>query len=77
MVDYLKDYAAEPVHRRGSLRRGGGSTGYARPFTKESLLYREIFEKYYPGQAGDGGGLLDAQQETGRAATWMTPAPGF
>ena len=21
------------------------------PFTKESLLYREIFEKYYPGQA--------------------------
>ena len=21
-----------------------------RPFTKESLLYREIFEKYYPGQ---------------------------
>ena len=25
---------------------------HARPFTKESLLYREIFEKYYPGQAG-------------------------
>ena len=24
---------------------------YATPFTKESLLYREIFEKYYPGQA--------------------------
>ena len=24
---------------------------YGRPFTKESLLYREIFEKYYPGQA--------------------------
>ena len=24
---------------------------YAMPFTKESLLYREIFEKYYPGQA--------------------------
>ena len=24
---------------------------FARPFTKESLLYREIFEKYYPGQA--------------------------
>ena len=23
---------------------------HARPFTKESLLYREIFEKYYPGQ---------------------------
>ncbi len=24
---------------------------HARPFTKESLMYREIFEKYYPGQA--------------------------
>lgn len=24
---------------------------HAMPFTKESLLYREIFEKYYPGQA--------------------------
>ena len=23
---------------------------HAMPFTKESLLYREIFEKYYPGQ---------------------------
>ena len=21
------------------------------PFTKESLLYRELFEKFYPGQA--------------------------
>ncbi len=25
---------------------------HAQPFTKESLLYREIFEKYYPGQSG-------------------------
>ena len=24
---------------------------FAMPFTKESLLYRQIFEKYYPGQA--------------------------
>ena len=24
---------------------------HARPFTKESLMYREIFEKYYPGQS--------------------------
>ena len=24
---------------------------HAQPFTKESLMYREIFEKYYPGQA--------------------------
>ena len=39
------------VHRPGIRRAGGASTPYARPFTKESLLYREIFEKYYPGQA--------------------------
>jgi len=25
---------------------------HAKPFTKESLLYREIFERFYPGQAG-------------------------
>ena len=24
---------------------------FSQPFTKESLLYREIFEKFYPGQA--------------------------
>ena len=24
---------------------------HATPFTKESLLYREIFEEFYPGQA--------------------------
>ena len=24
---------------------------FAAPFTKESLLYRELFEQYYPGQA--------------------------
>ena len=24
---------------------------YCRPFTKESLLYRELFESFYPGQA--------------------------
>ena len=24
---------------------------YARPFTKEALLYRELFERHYPGQA--------------------------
>ena len=24
---------------------------HARPFTKESLMYREIFEEYYPGQS--------------------------
>ena len=50
MVDYLKEFAAshytdeEFEHRRCAYN-------HARPFTKESLFYREIFEKYYPGQS--------------------------
>lgn len=34
-----------------SLRRAQRYDYHSAPFTKESLLYREIFEKYYPGQA--------------------------
>ena len=50
MVDYLKEYAVSKYTdgEFESLRR---QYDHARPFTKESLLYREIFEKYYPGQA--------------------------
>ena len=50
MVDYLKEFAAshytdeEFEHKRCAYN-------HARPFTKESLFYREIFEKYYPGQS--------------------------
>ena len=41
----------EPLLRR-SLRQGlRRNTASQSPFTKESLLYRDIFEKYYPGQA--------------------------
>ena len=32
--------------------RGIEAYTHARPFTKESLMYRDIFEKYYPGQSG-------------------------
>ncbi len=51
LVDDLKAYAGE---RYGDdWRERAEQYGYhAKPFTKESLLYREIFEKYYPGQAG-------------------------
>ncbi|NLD10306.1 MAG: asparagine synthase B [Clostridiales bacterium] len=50
MVDHLKEYAEEYF----------SDTEYAfyreqysspKPFTKESLLYRMLFERYYPGQA--------------------------
>ncbi|MDD6042638.1 MAG: asparagine synthase B [Eubacteriaceae bacterium] len=50
MVDYLKDYAEKTYTDEEYEEKTAGYT-YAPPFTKESLLYREIFEKYYPGQA--------------------------
>ncbi|MBP5664748.1 MAG: asparagine synthetase B, partial [Clostridia bacterium] len=50
MVDYLKQYA-ESVYTDEEFGRRRGKFTHAVPFTKESLLYREIFEKYYPAQA--------------------------
>ena len=47
MVDYLKEYANEHYTDAEFEERCTKYT-HARPFTKESLLYREIFEKYYP-----------------------------
>ena len=51
MVDDLKAYA-ETCYGDGWEAIADTYSYHARPFTKESLLYREIFEKYYPGQAG-------------------------
>ena len=50
MVDDLKAYA-ETLYTDEAFERRRSQYDYARPFTKESLLYREIFEKYYPRQA--------------------------
>ena len=50
MVDYLKEYA-ESKYTDEEFKRRCERYTYARPFTKESLLYREIFETFYPGQA--------------------------
>ena len=50
MVDYLKEYA-EGTYSDVEFESLCMKYAYARPFTKESLLYREIFERYYPGQA--------------------------
>ena len=50
MVDYLKEYA-ETQYSDGEFEEKRLRYTHAQPFTKESLLYREIFEKYYPGQA--------------------------
>lgn len=50
MVDYLKEYA-EKSYTDEEFEEKCKKYSHARPFTKESLLYREIFERYYPGQA--------------------------
>ena len=50
MVDYLKAYA-ETKYTDEELEEKRKLYTHAQPFTKESLLYREIFEKHYPGQA--------------------------
>ena len=50
MVDHLKEYA-ETKYTDEEFEEKAQKYVYATPFTKESLLYREIFEKYYPNQA--------------------------
>ena len=50
MVDYLKEYA-EKQYSDAEFRDKCQKYTHAKPFTKESLLYREIFEKYYKGQS--------------------------
>ena len=50
MVDYLKEYM-ESRYTEAEFELKRRAYTHAQPFTKESLLYREIFEKYYPGQS--------------------------
>ena len=50
LVDDLKEYA-EGYYTDAEFEAKCKQYDYATPFTKESLLYRELFEKYYPGQA--------------------------
>ena len=50
MRDDLIEYA-ESLYTDEEYEQKRMQYDHGRPFTKESLLYREIFEKYYPGQA--------------------------
>ncbi len=50
MVDDLKAYA-ETLYTDAQFEEKRRAYDYCPPFTKESLLYRELFEKHYPGQA--------------------------
>ena len=51
LVDDLKAYADEVFCGRDWKAMCSAYPEAGRPFTKESLLYRTIFEKYYPGQS--------------------------
>ena len=49
MVDDLKEFA-ETYYTDEQFAQLRTKYTHAQPFTKESLLYRELFEKHYPGQ---------------------------
>jgi len=50
MVDDLKEYA-EGKYTDAEFEKKRRQYSFAAPFTKESLLYRELFEACYPGEA--------------------------
>lgn len=50
MVNYLKEFA-ENIYTDEVFKANCEIYTHAKPFTKEALLYRELFEKYYPDQA--------------------------
>jgi asparagine synthase (glutamine-hydrolysing) len=49
MVDYLKEFA-EQKYSDQDVAKAKESYPHGTPFTKESLLYRNIFEKHFKGQ---------------------------
>ena len=50
LVDDLKDYA-ETRYTDEDVANAKEKYPYCTPFTKESLMYRDIFEEYFPGKA--------------------------
>ena len=50
MVDELKSYS-ESKYTDEDLKSAFKKYPYKTPFTKESLLYRDIFEEFYPGRS--------------------------
>jgi asparagine synthase (glutamine-hydrolysing) len=50
MVDELKAYA-EKIYSENDVKEAVKKYLYKTPFTKESLLYRDIFESFYPNRA--------------------------
>ena len=51
LVDDIKEYA-ESLYSDEEFEASSGKYRYLPPISKEALLYRNLFEKYYPGNAG-------------------------
>ena len=51
MVDDIKEYAESLYTDEEFQLRRANYSAHCMPFTKESLFYREIFEKYYHDQS--------------------------
>ena len=66
MVDYLKEYA-EQHYTEEAFEAGCKKYTHARPFTKESLLYREISKNNYPGPGRNESPAFGCQTATGKA----------
>jgi asparagine synthase (glutamine-hydrolysing) len=50
MVDFLKAYAEE-IYTEADLAAAPKKYPFTSPISKESLMYRDIFEKHFPGRA--------------------------
>lgn len=50
LVDSIKEHASR-VYSDADVNRASARFPHAPPFTRESLLYREIFERLFPGRA--------------------------
>lgn len=50
VVDYLKEYAEE-MYSDEAFMNAKKKYSHATPISKESLMYRDIFETYYPGRS--------------------------
>ena len=51
MVDYLKEFA-DSKYSDSDVANAKEKYPFGTPFTKESLMYRDIFEKHFAGQSG-------------------------
>lgn len=51
LVDYLKEYAEQTYTEQDVINAKDKYAYHCPPFTKESLLYRDIFESFYPSKA--------------------------